>query len=122
LAFEELQKYRMPSLLGVVSNYFWEGAATKISEKLNSVGFVSGTRLCHEHTMSASTNNFFFAKKNGPRKPEMFYITFDCYNLNQARTRHGPEHYLCTRPGPRARPVQTSSANRNHIAMAEWLT
>jgi hypothetical protein len=32
----------------------------------------------------------------------MFYITFDYYHLNQARTRAGPEHYLCyqiqTRP------------------------
>jgi hypothetical protein len=38
--------------------------------------------------MSAATNNFFFAKKkNGPRKPEMFYIKFDCYYLNLGRTR-----------------------------------
>jgi hypothetical protein len=30
---------------------------------------------------------FYLWKKNGPRKPEMFYITFDCYHLNQARIR-----------------------------------
>jgi hypothetical protein len=24
----------------------------------------------------------------------MLYITFECYHLNQARTRPGPEHYL----------------------------
>jgi hypothetical protein len=47
----------------------------------------------------------------------MSYITSDCYNLNQARTRTGPEHYVCyqaqgrpsgrvwQRPGP----VQTSN-------------
>jgi hypothetical protein len=42
---------------------FLGGAATKIPEKIKSVGFVSGARLCHEHKMSATTNNFFFAKK-----------------------------------------------------------
>jgi hypothetical protein len=53
----------MPSLEGVISNYFWKGAATKIPEKIKSVGFVSGARQCHEHKMSATTNKFFFAKK-----------------------------------------------------------
>jgi hypothetical protein len=53
----------MPSLLGVNSNYFWEGAAKNTPEKIKSVGFVSGARLCHEHKVSATTNNFFFAKK-----------------------------------------------------------
>jgi hypothetical protein len=47
---------------------------------------------------------FSFRKNNGPRKPEMFYITFDCYNLNPARTRT-----LSVLPGPRPRSVQTSS-------------
>jgi hypothetical protein len=58
----------MPSLQGVISNYFWEGAATKITEKIKSVGFVSEARLCHEHKMIATTNNFFFAKKEWPEK------------------------------------------------------
>jgi hypothetical protein len=34
-----------------------------------------------------------FAKKNGTKKPEIFYISLDSCNLNQARTQ--PEHYLC---------------------------
>jgi hypothetical protein len=29
----------------------------KIPEKIKSVGFVSAARLCHEHKMSATTNN-----------------------------------------------------------------
>jgi hypothetical protein len=40
----------------------------KIPEKIKSVGFVSGARLCHEHKMSATTNNFFFVKKEWPKK------------------------------------------------------
>jgi hypothetical protein len=58
----------MPSLKGIISNYFWKGAATKIPEKIKSVGFVSGVRLCHEHEMSATTNGSFFAKKEWPEK------------------------------------------------------
>jgi hypothetical protein len=52
------------------------GAATKIPEKMKSVRFVSGARLCHEQKMSETANNFFFEKKkkNDPRKPEMFYF------------------------------------------------
>jgi hypothetical protein len=46
----------------------WEGAATKIPEKIKSVGFVSGARLRHEHKMSAATNIFFFAKNEWPEK------------------------------------------------------
>jgi hypothetical protein len=82
-----------------ISNYFWEGAATKIPEKIKSVGFVSGARLCHEHKMSETTNNFFFA-----RKPKMVYITFGCYHSNPARTRA-----LSALPGPgQCRPQQPS--------------
>jgi hypothetical protein len=36
-------------------------------------GIFSRAQLLHEHKMRATTNNFFFAKMNGPRKPEMFY-------------------------------------------------
>jgi hypothetical protein len=43
---------------------FLGGTATKIPEKIKSVGFVSGARLCHEHKMSATTNNVFLAKKD----------------------------------------------------------
>jgi hypothetical protein len=33
---------------------------------------------------------FSLRKKNDSRKPEIFFLTFDCYHLNQARTRPGP--------------------------------
>jgi hypothetical protein len=46
--------------------------------------------------MSATTNNFSLRKNNGPIKPEMLYMTFDCYHLNQARTRT----LLSVLPGP----------------------
>jgi hypothetical protein len=98
-------------------NYFWEGAATKIPEKIKLVGFVSRAQVCHKHKMSATTN--YLWKRNGPRKPEMFYITFHCYHLNQVQTWPGPEHYLCSQAWPlgqvgprleaRPRPVQTSN-------------
>jgi hypothetical protein len=52
----------------LISNCFWEGAATKTPEKIKSVGFVSGARLCHEHKMSATTNSFSFAKNEWPEK------------------------------------------------------
>jgi hypothetical protein len=58
----------MPSLYGVIANYFWEGAAMKIPKKIKSVGFVSKALLCHKHKMSATTNNFFFEKKEWPEK------------------------------------------------------
>jgi hypothetical protein len=47
------------------------GAATKIPEKIQSVGFVSGARQCYEHNMSGTTNNFIFAeKKEWPEKAQ----------------------------------------------------
>jgi hypothetical protein len=53
--------------------------------------------------MSGTSSNFFFAKKEWPEKARNVLLTFDCYNLNQARTRT----LLCaTRLRPR--PVQTS--------------
>jgi hypothetical protein len=54
----------------------WEGAATKIPEKIKSVGIVSGARLCHGHRMTATRNNFFFAKKQWPEKAQnvIFYV------------------------------------------------
>jgi hypothetical protein len=47
---------------------FLGGAATDIPEKISSVGFVSRARLCHEHKIRATTNNFFFAKKEWHEK------------------------------------------------------
>jgi hypothetical protein len=49
-------------------NYFWEGAATKIPEKIKSVEFVSGAWQCHEHKMSPTTDTLFAKKK---KKKEM---------------------------------------------------
>jgi hypothetical protein len=40
----------------------------KIPEKIKLVGFVTRTRPCHKHKMSATTDNFFFAKKEWPEK------------------------------------------------------
>jgi hypothetical protein len=45
--------------------------------------------------------NFSLRQNNGPRKPEMFYIKFDCYHLNQARP--------SGRVGPQLGPVQSSA-------------
>jgi hypothetical protein len=47
---------------------FMGGTSTRIPKKIKSVGFVFGARLCHEHKMSATTNNFFIAKKEWPEK------------------------------------------------------
>jgi hypothetical protein len=47
---------------------FLGGAATKIPQKIKLVGFVFGARLCHEHKMSTTANNFFFAKKRMARE------------------------------------------------------
>jgi hypothetical protein len=67
---------------------FLGGAATKIPDKIKSVGFVSGARLCHEQSWAQLLITFSLRKKRmAPVKPEMFYITFDCYHLNPARTR-----------------------------------
>jgi hypothetical protein len=73
LAFEEQYKDIGCQVCKVViSNYFWEGAATKIPEKIKLVGFVSGDRLCHEHKKAQLRITFFFLQKSGSRKPEMF--------------------------------------------------
>jgi hypothetical protein len=53
-------------------------------------------------TVSGAANNFSLRKKNAPRKPEIFYTTFDCYHLDQDRTRPGPEYYLCYQAQARA--------------------
>jgi hypothetical protein len=65
------------------------GAATKIPDEIKSVGFVSAARLCHEHKMSASTYNFFFAKKELPEKARN--VLYSVWLLIWTR----PEHYLC---------------------------
>lgn len=38
----------MSSMKGVISNYFWERAAKSIIEKIKSVEFIFGARLCHD--------------------------------------------------------------------------
>jgi hypothetical protein len=99
---------------------FLGGAATKIPEKIQSVIFVSGSRLYHEHKMSATTKSFSLQKKNGPRKPEIFYTMFDCYDLNRARTR---TLAVLAAPGP-CRPLQLYismfSINPAHVDVL-WL-
>jgi hypothetical protein len=63
-----VQRYRMSSLYGITSNYFWESAATKIPGKIKSLIFVPRTRLCHELKLSATVNNLYFFKKEWPEK------------------------------------------------------
>jgi hypothetical protein len=74
------------------------GGGSYENPRENQVGGICvRARLYHEYKMSATT-----AKQNGPRKPNMFYVTFDYSPLNQARTRT-----FSVLPG-QARPVQTS--------------
>lgn len=61
----------MPSVQGVISNLFWKGAAKSWSDRVTYI------RLAQLRTN-------FLPKNNGPRKPDMFYITFDYFHLNQA--------------------------------------
>jgi hypothetical protein len=104
----------MPGLYGVMSNYFWKGAATRIPENIKSVEFVPGARLRHEHKVRPTTNNYSLRKKNCPVKPEIFYLTVDCYHLNHAQTRnlsvlpgldradlYPSVHWIGARRGPR---------------------
>jgi hypothetical protein len=42
---------------------FLGGGSYEDPQKIESVVFVFGARLCHEHKTSATTNNFFLAKK-----------------------------------------------------------
>jgi hypothetical protein len=80
------RRYRMPRLSGVISNNYWDGAGTKIPQKIKSVGFVSGTRLCHECKMSAATSNFFFSKNEWPEKARN-----DVHNLWMRSFEPGPD-------------------------------
>jgi hypothetical protein len=91
----------MPSLQGVISNYFWEEAAKKIPEKIKLVGFVSGARQCHKHEMRATMNNFFFVKKEWPKKaPNVLY------NVSLLSFEPGPDpNIICA-----TRPRQTSNS------------
>jgi hypothetical protein len=57
-----------------------------------------------ERKTSAATNNFSLWKKNGPKEPEVFYVTFDCYHLKRARTRSASNIICATRPRPRPDP------------------
>jgi hypothetical protein len=68
LAFEEWYKDSRCQVCKVLSQSIsgrW--AATKIPEKIKSVGFISGVSI-QQHRMSATTNNFFFARKEWPEK------------------------------------------------------
>jgi hypothetical protein len=75
------------------------GGGTKIPEKIKPVGFVSGALLYHEHKMSATTDNFFFAKKEWPKKARNVLFS---RLIAIIWTRSEPEHYLCYQVRPRA--------------------
>jgi hypothetical protein len=53
---------------------FLGAEATEISEKIQSVGFVSGARLCQEHTVSATANNFFHCENRITRESLKYSI------------------------------------------------
>jgi hypothetical protein len=76
LAFEERYKDIGCQVFNVFLELFLGGGTTKIREKIKSVRFVSGARQCHEHKMSATTNNFFFAKKEWPEKARNVLYNF----------------------------------------------
>jgi hypothetical protein len=62
--------------------------------------------------MSADTNKFSFERdgKKGLREPEMIYTTFECYCLNQIRTR--------MLSATRLRPVQASSTSMLNVCVS----
>jgi hypothetical protein len=62
------------------------GQQQKSPEKIKSVGFVSGARLCHEHKR-AQLRIIFSLRKRMAGESTKCSIAFECYNLNQARTR-----------------------------------
>jgi hypothetical protein len=66
-----VQTYQMPSLEGVTSNAFREGAAMKIPKKIKFVGFLSAAWLCNEHKVNA-TINFFFVKEEWPDEAQNY--------------------------------------------------
>jgi hypothetical protein len=86
----------------------------KIPEKIKSVRFVSGARLCHEHKMSATTNNFFFEKKIMARESwkYSFYVLFLSFEpgSNPARTR---TLFVLPGPGP-CRPVESAPGPKEY--------
>jgi hypothetical protein len=45
----------------------------------------------------------------------MFFPAFDCYHLNRAQTRLGPEHICATKPEP----MQTSKAGVPNLCVAK---
>jgi hypothetical protein len=101
---------------------FLRGAAMKIPEKIKPVVLVSGARLCHEYKMSATTNNFFFAKNIWPEKARNVLYNIWLLSFEPGPNR-GPDlnifYAIRSRPGSwagsgrglrdRPGPVQTST-------------
>jgi hypothetical protein len=114
-----VQRYRMPCLWDVIWNCFWDGADTKIPEKIVSAGFASGVRLCHERKMNATRNILFFGKKEWfdkacnvvyhigllPFEPGPNSVRIQTFSALRPRPRVG----LIWGPASRARSVQTSA-------------
>jgi hypothetical protein len=94
LTAEGLDMFRLGA---IATRGLWEGASTKIPEKIKSVGFVSGARQCYEQKMSATTNNFFFVKKEWPEKARN--------NIRLLSFEPGPNPNIIFATGP----VQTSN-------------
>jgi hypothetical protein len=85
LTFEERYK-DIGCLQGVISNCFWEGALRKSPRKSSRWDLFPEPDCVTSIRWAQLWVTFSTWKKNVARKPEIFYITFGRYNLNQART------------------------------------
>lgn len=54
---------------------------------MKSVGSVPRAVLSHKHNVK-QLRVFVWEEWDGSIRPQMFYITFDYYHTNQARTKH----------------------------------
>jgi hypothetical protein len=95
-----LQRYRMPSCKVLCRTISGREQLWKSPRKSSRWDLFPEPDCVTSIRWAQLRLTFTLRKKNGPRKPEIFYATFDCYNLNQTRTRPGSEHYLCYQARP----------------------
>lgn len=88
-----VQRCRVPFVWCHVEQFLGGGSCEYPQE--NKVdGFCFCSRMYYEGKVT-NANILSFEKKDGPRKPEVFYVRFDLYHLNQAGRLLEAEHYLC---------------------------
>jgi hypothetical protein len=108
---------RMPSLWAVIPNYFWDGAATKIAEKIKSVGFVSGAWLYHENKRN---HEFFLHEKRtagGSQKCSILRL------ITTIWTRTGPATLSLLSPRQTLTPASITCCARSGLESVwiQWL-